>query len=215
LLKEPTRVYDPWQAVMNMLNSDSDVSGLLQVWRDGDPAAFEALVPLVESELRRISRQQLARMGRDFTLTTTSLVQEAFVKLIGNCQTDWQGRSHFFALCAKIMRDILVDHARARLSAKRGGGGQQVPFNEGLIVSEDRSVELLTIHNALDELTKIDSRKGRVVEMRFFGGMSVEETAEGLGVSAETVTRDWRIARIWLLRYIDGSRAGARRMATS
>ena len=132
------------------------------------------------------------------------------MRLIGNCRIDWQGRAHFFALCAKIMRDILVDHARAHCSAKRGGGGQHIPLDEVVEVAEGRSTDLVTIHEALDQLARVDSRKGRVVEMRFFGGMSVEETAEALGISPETVTRDWRVARMWLLRYIDGSRSDGR-----
>jgi RNA polymerase sigma-70 factor (ECF subfamily) len=146
-------------------------------------------------------------MRPDLTFTTTSLVQEAFLTLIGDVRAEWQGRAHFFALCAKIMRDILVDHARAHRALKRGGGEQHIPLDEAMVATGDRSLDLITLHDALNRLTEIDDRKGRVVEMRFFGGMSVEETAEVLGVSPETVTRDWRIARMWLLRYLDASRA--------
>jgi len=188
--------------------ADDDITGLLRIWRQGDGTALETLVPLIEGDLRRIARQRLARRHPDNTFTTTSLVQEVFVRLAGNSPRDWQGRAHFFALCAAIMRNVLVDHARANSCGKRGGGSRPVPLDEGLAVCPDRMEDLISVHDALEKLTEIDDRKARVVEMRFFGGMSVQETAEALGVSPETVTRDWRIARMWLLRHMSGSGPG-------
>jgi RNA polymerase sigma factor (TIGR02999 family) len=133
-------------------------------------------------------------------LTTTGLVQEAYLRLIDVEQVGWQDRAHFFALCAQIMRGILVDHARAHYAAKRGGGAVHVPLEEALVVSRERTSDLLAIDEALSGLAKMDPRKGRVVELRFFGGLTVEETAAVLGVSTETVQRDWRVARMWLVR---------------
>ena len=181
-----------------------DITGLLQDWRQGDQGALEQLVPLVEPDLRRIAKQRLGRAGSpDSTLTTTALVQEAYVRLLGGRKVDWQGRAHFFALCAEIMRGILVDHARARQAAKRGGGAPHVPLEEAMVVSEERISSLVAIDDALLDLAKIDPRKGRVIELRFFGGLTVEETAEVLKISPDSVTRDWRLARMWLMRQMD------------
>jgi RNA polymerase sigma factor (TIGR02999 family) len=143
-------------------------------------------------------------MRPELTLTTTALVDEAYTRLIDIKQTSWQDRARFFALCARIMRGILVDHARAHASAKRGGGAPHVPIDEALSVARERSSELVAVDEALTALTKVDPRKGRVVELRFFGGLSVEETAEALSVSTETVQRDWRLARMWLWRELKG-----------
>jgi RNA polymerase sigma factor (TIGR02999 family) len=185
-------------------SSQRDITRLLRDWRDGDQTALEHLVPLIERDLRRIARQRLGREGAaDSTLTTTSLMQETYVRLLGLANVDWQGRAHFFALCTEIVRGIVVDHARARNAEKRGGGARRVPLEEAALVSGESSASVLAIDEALRELSKMDPRKGRVVELRFFGGLSVEETAEVLGVSAETVTRDWRLARIWLMRQVE------------
>ena len=181
-----------------------DFTGLLLDWRQGERGALDQLVPLIEPDLRRIAKQRLGRIGSpDSTLTTTSLVQEAYVRLLGGGKVDWQGRAHFFALCAEIMRGILVDHARARQAAKRGGGAPHVPLEDAMAVSEERLSNLVAIDDALRELTKIDPRKGRVIELRFFGGLTVEETAEVLNISPDSVTRDWRLARMWLMRQMD------------
>jgi RNA polymerase sigma factor (TIGR02999 family) len=181
-----------------------DITRLLQDWRGGDKGALEQLVPLIERDLRRIAGQRLARSGPpDPTLTTTSLVQETYVRLLGHRGVDWQGRAHFFALCAEIIRGIVVDHARARRAEKRGGGAPHVALEEAVIVAAEHSAAVLAIDDALRELTKIDPRRGRVVGLRFFGGLTVEETAEVLSISPESVTRDWRLAKIWLMRQIE------------
>lgn len=191
------------------------ITVLLQAWSQGDEKALERLVPLVDGELRRTARRHLRKLRRDAILTTTALVNEAYTRLIDISQTRWQDRAHFFALCARIMRGILVDHARAHGSAKRGGGALHVPLDEALVVSRERSSDLVAIDDALSALTKVDPRKGQVVELRFFGGLSVEETAEVLAVSPETVLRDWRLARMWLMRELNrGAPNGSGAMAT-
>ena len=182
---------------------DRDITRLLQDWRQGDRNALDHLVPLVEDELRRIARRRLGTAPPDSTLTTTSLVQELYLRLIGGRQVDWQGRAHFFALCAEIMRGILVDHARARQAAKRGGGAPHLPLEEALVISEEQISNLIAIDEALQELAKIDPRKGRVIELRFFGGLTIEETAEALKISPDSVMRDWRLARMWLMRQME------------
>jgi RNA polymerase sigma-70 factor (ECF subfamily) len=195
--------YNQFQSVMEE-GLQGDITGMLRDWHQGDRGALDQLVPLIEPALRRIAKQRLGRIGSpDSTLTTTSLVQEAYVRLLGGRKVDWQGRAHFFALCAEIMRGILVDHARARQAAKRGGGAPHVPLEEAMVVSEERISNLVAIDDALRELAKIDPRKGRVIELRFFGGLTVEETAEVLKISPDSVTRDWRLARMWLMREMD------------
>jgi RNA polymerase sigma factor (TIGR02999 family) len=177
-----------------------EITGLLQAWSKGDEEALERLAPLVDGELRRMAKHHLERVPPDASLTTTALVQEAYLRLINVNQVSWQDRAHFFALCAQIMRGILVDHARAHHAAKRGGGAAHVPLDEALVVSRERTSDLLAIDEALSGLAQMDPRKGRVVELRFIGGLTVEETAAVLGVSSETVQRDWRMARMWLVR---------------
>ena len=184
-----------------MSGRNPDISALLEAWGQGDGHALEELVPLVERELRRIARNRIARVPSDPLLTTTVLVQEAYLQLVRTGGKDWQGRVHFFALCSKIMRDILVDHARAQHASKRAG--MRVPLDESLVISHDRSAELLAINEALRDLATVDPRKARVVELRFFGGMNIDETAEALRISAETVIRDWRLAKLWLLRHMN------------
>jgi RNA polymerase sigma factor (TIGR02999 family) len=185
-----------------MPDGDIDLSALLHAWRNGDENAAGQLVPIVEKQLRRIAKARLGRSSPDPALTTTVLLQETYLRLLGGPKVDWQDRAHFFALCSKIMRDILVDHARARASSKRAGA--HVPLAEDLVLSPTRSEELLAIDEALRSMAEIDPRKARVVELRFFGGMTVEETAEALHISPETVNRDWRLAKLWLLRRIKG-----------
>jgi RNA polymerase sigma factor (TIGR02999 family) len=186
--------------------SQHDITRLLQDWGQGDQGALEQLVPLIGRDLRRIAKQRLGRAGHaDASLTATSLVQEAYIRLLGDQKVDWQGRAHFFALCAEIIRGILVDHARARHAAKRGGGAPHVPLEEALGVSGERAPDLVAIDDALRELAKIDPRKGRVIELRFFGGLTAEETADVLHISPDSVARDWRLAKMWLMRQIDGA----------
>src|SRR5712691_4626682 len=177
-----------------------DVSGLLVAWSKGDEEALSDLVPLVYPELRRIARQHLRRRSSDHTLQSAALVSEAYLKLIRARGIRCDNRAHFYALCAQMIRRILVDHARNRQYAKRGGGLLQVPLNEVLLGTPERGVEVQALDEALTSLSKIDPRKGRVVELRYFGGLSVEECAEVLGISPETVMRDWRLAKAWLFR---------------
>jgi RNA polymerase sigma factor (TIGR02999 family) len=166
---------------------------------------LESLIPLVDRELRTIARRRLEAKRSDPILdTTTALVNEAYLRLIDWKQSGWRDRAHFFAVCAKIMRRILVDHARAHRTAKRGGGAAQISLNEALVVPPGRASDLVAIDEALEALAKIDARKGRVVELRFFGGLSIDETAAVLQVSPETVRRDWRLAKAWLRRELDG-----------
>ena len=176
------------------------ITQFLRAWRQGDQAALDSLIPLVDQELRRIAKHYLRREHPGHTLETTALVNEAYLRLIDIRQVDWQDRAHFFGICARLMRQILVDHARVHRASKRGGGQRFVSLDEALEVAVDRSSDLAAIDDALSALAKVDRRKEQVVELRFFGGLSVEETAEVLSVSPETVMRDWRLAKVWLMR---------------
>jgi RNA polymerase sigma factor (TIGR02999 family) len=173
---------------------------LLMAWSRGDGAAFEQLVPLVHDELHRLARRHMGRERAGHTLQPTALVNEVFLRLIEINRVQWQNRAHFFAMAGRLMRRILVDFARARGNQKRGGGARQVTLDEALIVAPERSLDLLAIEEALRRLEATDARKCRVVEFRFFGGLTLEETAEVLGVSMDTVKRDWRVAKLFLLR---------------
>jgi RNA polymerase sigma factor (TIGR02999 family) len=175
-------------------------TSLLLAWGRGDRSALDQLMPLVEDELRRLARRQMARERVGHTLQATALVNEAYLRLIEVNQVQWQNRAHFFAMASRVMRRILVDAARAHRYQKRGGGAEKVSLDEALVVSSEPRHELIALDDALDALAAIDLRKSQVVEMRFFAGLSVEETAEALHVSADTVMRDWRLARVWLLR---------------
>ena len=172
-------------------------------WRGGNEAALEQLVPLVHEELHRIARGCMRGERAGHSLQATALVNEAYLRLIGAQQVDWQNRVHFLAVSARLMRRILVDFARSKNYQKRGGGAQAVTLDEALVVNEPGR-DLIALDEALDALAKLDERKSRVVEMRFFGGLSVEETAAVLGVSGDTVMRDWRLAKAWLLRELRG-----------
>jgi len=176
------------------------LTGLLLAWGNGDQSAFDHLVAAVHDELRRLARRQMRGERANHTLQTTALVNEAYLRLIDLRRVDWQDRTHFFALSARLMRRILVDHARARHYRKRGGGAGHVDLDEALVVSTARGPDLVALDDALQALARIDARKSKVVEMRFFGGLSVKETADALHVSPETVMRDWRLAKAWLLR---------------
>ena len=177
-----------------------EVTGLLLAWGKGDDAALEQLVPLVHAELRRIAGRHMAHERVGHSLQATALVNEAYLRLVDVRQMKWQDRAHFFAMSARLMRRILVDFARSRGYQKRGGGAQKVSFEEGLVVSNDRGHDIVALDDALIALAEIDSRKSQVIEMRFFGGLSVEETAEALHVSTQTVMRDWKLAKAWLRR---------------
>lgn len=189
--------------------SSQEISGLLAAWSEGDEEALSRLIPVVYPELRRIARLHLAR--RDHTLESAALVNEAYLKLIRARGIQCDSRIHFFALCAQVIRRILVDHARQRRSAKRGGDEVRVPLEEALLGTRARGVEVLALDEALASLAKLDARKGRVVELRFFGGLSVEETAEFLRISPETVLRDWKMAKAWLFRELGTTGATASR----
>jgi RNA polymerase sigma-70 factor (ECF subfamily) len=184
----------------------SEVTGLLLAWGTGDEAALERLVPIVHSELRRIARRCMAGERRGHSLQATALVNEAYLRLIDVQHVNWQNRAHFLAMSARLMRRILVDYARSKGYQKRGGGAVKVTFDEGLPVASGRQ-DLVAVDDALEALAKVDERKGRVVELRFFGGLNVEETATVLKVSPETVMRDWKLAKAWLMRELRGGRA--------
>ena len=185
-------------------STPSDVTRLLNAWSDGNKGALDQLLPLVYQELRRLARNHMRRERAGHPLQTTALVNEAYIRLIDQRQVKWQNRSHFFAIAAQAMRRILVSMARARFAARRGGMDQPVSLDEAVIFSPDRSAQLVALDEALQSLAVLDARQSRVVELRFFGGLSVEETAHVLGVSAETVMRDWKRAKAWLYRELSG-----------
>ncbi|MGA3319085.1 MAG: sigma-70 family RNA polymerase sigma factor [Candidatus Korobacteraceae bacterium] len=177
-----------------------EITELLQAWRQGDEQALEKLTPQVYRELHRAAQRCMAREREGHTLQTTELINELYLRLSDLKVIDWQNRAHFFALCARQMRRILIDHAKARLSNKRGGGAPRVSLDVVPAFAPEASADLVAVDDALSRLAQVDDRKSRVVEMRFFGGLSVEESAEVLKVSPETVMRDWRLAKAWLLR---------------
>ncbi len=179
-----------------------EVTQLLLAWSDGDETALNELVPLVYAELHRLARHYLSIENPGHLLQTTALINEAYLKLVDSRQTRWQNRSHFFGISARLMRRILVDFARERDSQKRGGGAYPVSITSGLSVIRAPEEDILAVDQALNALAKVDERKSRVVELRFFGGLDEKETAAALGVSQETVRRDWRLAKAWLLRWL-------------
>lgn len=181
-----------------------NISGLLAAWSDGDEEALSPLVSFVYPELRRIARQQLGRRPAGHTLESAALANEAYLKLVRAGGIRCENRVHFLALCSQIIRRILVDHARGRGYAKRGGNAVRVPLDDVLLGAQARGIEVLALDEALESLSKIDARKGRVVELRYFGGLSVEETAEVMRVSPETVKRDWKMAKAWLYGALTG-----------
>jgi RNA polymerase sigma-70 factor (ECF subfamily) len=188
--------------VLMLATSSHEITQLLLAWNDGDQQALDKLVPLVETELRRLARTYMSRERISHTLQTTALINEAYVRLIDAHNVEWQSRAHFYGIAAQVMRRILVEFARKRNYRKRGGGTHQITFNEALAVSEAEDPNVLALDEALNALARIDERKARVVEMRFFGGLTEKETAVALNVSAETARRDWRLAKSWLLRQL-------------
>jgi RNA polymerase sigma factor (TIGR02999 family) len=185
------------------------VTELLLAWGKGDEAALERLVPIVHDELRRIARRCMAGERAGHSLQATALVNEAYLRLIDVQHVNWQNRAHFLAMSARLMRRILVDYARSKRYQKRGGEAVKVTFDEGLPVAAEPGQDLVALDDALEALAKVDERKSRVVELRFFGGLSVEETASVLKVSPETVMRDWKLAKVWLMRELRGGRSRA------
>jgi RNA polymerase sigma-70 factor, ECF subfamily len=181
-----------------------EITALLRAWRQGDEQALEKLTPQVYRELHRAAQRCMAREHDGHTLQTTALINELYLRFSDLKLVDWQNRAHFFALCARQMRRILTDRARARQADKRGGGAHPVSLDVVPVVSREANVDFIALDDALNRLAKVDERKSRVVEMRFFGGLSVEETAEVLSISPESVARDWRLAKAWLLREMSG-----------
>ena len=189
-----------------MTPSPQEVTQLLVAWRNGDLHARDELMPLVYQELHRLAHQYMSRERPGHTLQTSALVNEAFVRLADQTDVQWQNRAHFVGIAGQMMRRILVDYARNRGYAKRGGGACQVSLDEDLMVSDERSADVVALDDALESLARLDERKSRLVELRFFGGLSIEETAEVLGVSPGTVMRDWTLAKAWLRREMSGNK---------
>ena len=178
--------------------STHEVTQLLIEWSSGDRAALDKLMPLIHQELRRMAHRYMSRERPGHTLQTTALVNEAYLRLINRKDVHWQNRIHFFAIAAELMRTILVDHARSHAYAKRGGGTRKISLDEAVMVSQERAAEVVALDDVLKELTKIDPQQSRVVELRFFGGLTIEETAEVLGLSPATIKREWSTAKAWL-----------------
>jgi RNA polymerase sigma-70 factor (ECF subfamily) len=182
------------------MSSRAEVTRLLEDWSRGDRQALDALIPLVHDELHRLAKGYLARERPGHTLQATALVNEAYLRLVGERDMLWQSRAHFIGVAAQLMRFILVDHCRRKNFQKRGGDAVRVTFDENLEVTVERSDELMALDEALNKLASQDERKSRIAELRYFGGLSVEETAEALSISVATVMRDWRLTRAWLQR---------------
>ena len=181
-----------------MTGPDSGITQLLKQWRSGEQTALDQLLPLVYDELHRVAQRAIRQQPAGHTLQTTALINEAYLRMCNMPQIEWQDRAHFFAVAARVMRHLLVDHARAQVTAKRGGGAQRVDFDEAAIYASERSAELLALDDALNRLAAADDKKSRIVELRYFGGLTVEEVAEVLGIAVITVKREWAKARLWL-----------------
>lgn len=184
------------------MNAPSEITGLLVAWNNGDQSALERLLPLVEKELYRIARLNMRRVKTGNTIETTALINETYLHLIGHKKIDWQNRVHFFSIAAIIMRQFLLNYVRDQNRKKRGGGAIRVTLGDAMIVSDERSAEILALEEALTELEQIDPRKAKVVELRYYGGMTVAETAHVLKVSEITVMRDWNMARAFLAKRV-------------
>ncbi|MBL8191687.1 MAG: sigma-70 family RNA polymerase sigma factor [Acidobacteria bacterium] len=183
-------------------SGSAEVTKFLLAWRAGDAVALERLIPLVHAELRRIAHRFMRKERAGHSLQTSALVNEAYLRLIDAANVNWQNRAHFFAISANLMRRILVDSARERQARKRGGSVRQVTLDEALVAGEEKLTDLVVLDQALNALAEVDERKSKVVELRFFGGLTEEEIAEVLQVSPETVRRDWRLAKAWLLHFL-------------
>ena len=182
--------------------SPQEITQLLAEWGKGDRFALEKLLPLVHAELRRIARREMSHERPGHTLQATALINEAYLKLLGQEGFEWHNRAHFFAVCAQIMRHILIDHARAHARDKRGGGAIKVSLNDAnaVVMAEENAEHLMPLEDALRYLERVDPQKGRIVELRYFGGLSIEETAEVLNISPRTVRREWQRSKAWLYR---------------
>lgn len=188
-----------------MIATSSPVTELLLRWSDGDSTAREKLVPLIYDELRRLARRCLAGQCPNHTLQSTALVHEAYLRLVGHPSVRWNDRVHFFAVAAQLMRNILVDHARMKKAKKRGGESITLVFDQDMATSRGRELDLIALDDALNHLASLDERQCRIVELRFFGGLSIDETSQVLEISPATVKREWATARLWLLREISRS----------
>jgi len=183
-----------------------DVTALLLAWRAGDPGAGERLLPAVYAELHRQAERAMRRENEEHTLQATALIHEAYLRLVDQRRVEWRNRAHFFGIAAQTMRRVLVDHARGRLAEKRGGAMQRVTLGEvGAGPGSDPALDVLALHEALERLAELDADQARLVELRYFGGLGIEETAEALGVSTSTVKREWAVARAWLRRELEGA----------
>jgi RNA polymerase sigma factor (TIGR02999 family) len=185
--------------------STHEVTRLLLDWSNGDKTALDKLMPLIYDELRRLAHRYMSRERAGHTMQTTALVNEAYVRLVNRQNVHLQDRAHFFAIAAELMRTILVDHARSHATAKRGGGARKFSLNEALVVSQERAAEVVALDDALKALTLIDPKQSRIVELRFFGGLTIEETAEVLDLSAATIKREWNTAKAWLYHELSKS----------
>lgn len=175
-----------------------ELTQLLIDWSNGDRAALDKLMPLIDAELRRLAHRYMTHERAGHTLQTTALVNEAFLRLVNRKNLQWQNRAHFFGIAAQLMRTILVDHARSHASAKRGGGARKLELDEAMVVSQQKAAEVIALDDALNQLALLDPQQSRIVELRFFGGLTVEEAAEVLQVSPATIKRDWSTAKAWL-----------------
>jgi RNA polymerase sigma factor (TIGR02999 family) len=193
----------------------ADITGLLARWRSGDPLALDALMPVVYEELRRLARHYLRNEPSDHTLQSTALVHEAYVRLAGQKTPDWKGRTHFYGVAARLMRQILVDHARSRRADKRGGGSVMLALDEQLVGAVRQDLDVLALDEALDRLAGLSPQQSEIVELRFFSGLSIEDTSEVLGVSPATVKRGWTTARAWLFREMNRAGGPERRPPAS
>ena len=182
--------------------SPNEVTQLLVAWANGNEAALEQLMPIVYEELHRLAHRYMRREHPGHTLQTTALVNEAYFRLVDQKHMQWQNRAHFFAISAQLMRRILVDHARSHQYAKRGGDAHKVSLDGGAVIAQEQAADLISLDDALRSLAAIDERKSKIVELRFFGGLNVEETAEALKISPRTVMREWTMAKAWLYRTI-------------
>jgi len=186
--------------------STHEVTQLLIEWSNGDKAALDKLMPLIYDELRRLAHHYMSREHPGHTLQTTAVVNEAYLRLINRKRVRWQNRAHFFAIAAHLMRSILVDHARSHASAKRGGGTRTIALDEAMIISQERAAEVVALDEALGQLAEIDPQQSGIVEMRFFAGLTIEETAEVLSLSPATIKREWSMAKAWLFHKISNSK---------
>jgi RNA polymerase sigma factor (TIGR02999 family) len=198
----PDEWFDSGEGAILSDQVNQDVTALLAKWSGGDNAALEELMPLVYGELKRLAGSYLRRERPDHTLQSAALVNEAFLRLVDQSKVRWQNKSHFFGIAAQMMRRILVDHARGHKAAKRGAGVELLELNEAVAQAQKQSIDLLGLDEALDTLEKMDPQQSRIIELRFFGGLSIEETAEVLGISPATVKRDFAAARAWLYRAV-------------